>query len=236
MTQGTLFGLGVGPGDPELLTLKAARVLAGVSVVLAAASPKNDASRALEIAAPHLPAEAEVLRLDFPMTRDRAALTAAWRENAEKTLEVLDAGRDAAFLTLGDPMTYSTFGYLLRTLGELGPLPRVEIVPGITSYQAAAARIARPLVEAEESLLVIPGVCSAEKLEKLLACADNAVILKAYRNLPEIRAALDRLDLTRSSMFVSRLGLPGELICEDLADAPETPHYFSLILVRKEKA
>ncbi|WP_449242508.1 precorrin-2 C(20)-methyltransferase [Desulfovibrio sp.] len=235
MKQGTLYGLGIGPGDPELMTLKAVRLLNRVDVVLGAASPKNDASRALEIAAPHLPTSAEILRLDFPMTRDRAVQQAAWRTNAEKTRAVLDSGRDAAFLTLGDPLTYSTFGYLLRTLAETGPMPPVEIVPGITSYQAAAARVARPLMEAEESLIVIPGVCSAEKLEKLLSCADNAVILKAYRNLPEIRETLSRLDLAGSSVFVSRVGLPGELVHEDLDDAPDSPHYFSLILVRKQK-
>lgn len=230
---GTLFGIGVGPGDPELLTLKAARILSRVPVILAAASPKNDGSQALAIAAPHLCPRVEVLRLDFPMTRDKNKLQAAWLDNARRTAEVLATGRDAAFLTLGDPLTYSTFGYLLRTLAGLGPLPPVEVVPGITSYQAAAARTGRVLVEGEEGLLVLPGVCSAEKLEEQLKTADSAVILKAYRNFPEIRATLKRLDLAGSSVFVSRLGLDGETVCGDLDAAPDKPHYFSLILVRK---
>lgn len=230
---GTLYGIGVGPGDPDLITLKAVKVLGQVDIVFAAASTKNHHSLAMDIARPHVPESTPVELLRFPMTRDKSETRRAWTANARRIVGELEAGRDAAFLTLGDSLTYSTFGYLMAFVKARAPHFRVLPVPGITSYQAAAARVAQPLVEAEESLLVIPGVCSAEKLEKLLACADNAVILKAYRNLQEIRETLSRLDLAGSSVFVSRVGLPGELVHENLDDAPDDPHYFSLILVRK---
>lgn len=132
--SGILYAVGVGPGAPDLLTLRAARILGSVDVILAAASPRNDYSAALDTARPHLRPDARVLRLEFPMTRDRQVLARAWRAAAETTLAVLAGGESAAFLTIGDPLIYSTFGYLLRTVRGLEPATAVEIVPGITSF------------------------------------------------------------------------------------------------------
>jgi precorrin-2/cobalt-factor-2 C20-methyltransferase len=229
----TLYGIGVGPGDPELLTLKAVKVLQQADVILAAASPKNDESLALSIAAPHLREGAEILRLDFPMTRDQEVLSAAWRKNAQTVATVLAQGKSAAFLTLGDPLTYSTFGYLLKTLnGLLAEIP-VEIIPGITSYQAAAAKTGRVLVESGENLAVVSGVAGEDELRRALSGARSAVILKAYKNLPVIRKVLTELGLTDHSVFVTRLGLDDEEVITDLNHVPEKPSYFSLILVRQ---
>jgi len=232
---GTLYGIGVGPGDPELLTLKAVKTLAKVDVVFAAASSKNESSLALSIASPHLREGVETLRLDFPMTRDQAVLDAAWRANADVVAARLAQGKSAAFLTLGDPLTYSTFGYLLRTLnGLLEEIP-VAVIPGITSYQAAAARTGRVLVESGESLAVLSGVAGEDELVRTLAACDSAVIMKAYKNMPAIRRALLRLDLADSAVFVTRLGLEDEAVITNLDAVPEKPSYFSLLLVRREK-
>jgi precorrin-2/cobalt-factor-2 C20-methyltransferase len=124
------------------------------------------------------------------MTRDRSRLEAAWENNAAKTAGLLRSGRSAAFLTLGDPMTYSTFGYLMRTLRAMDASLPVEVVPGIASYQEAAARTRTVLCEGEENLLLMSGINNAGRLRQLLGIADSAVILKAYRNLPAIRGAL----------------------------------------------
>lgn len=230
---GTLYGIGVGPGDPDLVTLKAVKILQQVDVVFAAASTKNEASLALSIASPHLRAGAQVVRLDFPMTRDQAVLDKAWRKNADTVAELLGQGKSAAFLTLGDPLTYSTFGYLLRTLnGLLAEIP-VQVVPGVTSYQAAAAHTGRVLVESGENLAVVSGVASEEELERVLSTASSAVILKAYKNMPAIRRVLERLGLASSAVFVTRLGHEGEAVYQGLRAAPEKPSYFSLILVRR---
>jgi len=230
---GTLYGIGVGPGDPDLITLKAVKTLQKVDVVLAAASTRNEASLALSIAQLHLRQGAEVVRLDFPMTRDETVLAKAWRANADTVEGILAAGKSAAFLTLGDPLTYSTFGYLLRTLnGLLAEIP-VEVIPGITSYQAAAAHTGRVLVESGESLAVVSGVAGEEELTRVLSSAQCAVILKAYKNMPVIRRVLERLGLADSSVFVTRLGLEDEEVITSLDNVPEKPSYFSLILVRR---
>lgn len=231
--NGKLYGIGVGPGAADLLTLRAVHVLGEVDVILAAASPRNDYSTALQTAMPHVNPDAEILRLEFPMTRDRGTLEDAWNVAARRTAEVLRSGRSAAFLTIGDPLVYSTFGYLMRTLNALAPELEVEVVPGITSFQAAAARTRTVLCEGHETLLILPGINDAEGLEQGLAFADNSVILKAYKNFPAIRAALDGAGCLDSAVFASRVYLDGELISREVAELPETPPYLSLVLARK---
>jgi precorrin-2/cobalt-factor-2 C20-methyltransferase len=232
-TLGTLYGIGVGPGDPELMTLKAARILGQVDTIFAAASPKNDDSIAMAAATPHVKPGATIQRLDFPMTHDAALLRQAWETNADIVLTHLQSGSSAAFLTLGDPLTYSTFGYLLTTLRQSAPEIPVEIVPGISSPQAAAALSGRILTESRESLLILPGLHSAEELKQALSQADNVVILKAYRNFPAIREALRGEE--RDVLLASQVGLDGERMITDLDSLEEIPAYMSLILVTRRR-
>ncbi len=233
---GTLYGIGVGPGDAELITLKAVRILGVVDVVFAAASTKNDFSNARDIAAPHLRQECEVVNLGFPMTRDEQALHQAWRVNADTVAAALREGRNAAFLTLGDPMLYSTFGYLLQALEDLAPELPVEIIPGITSFQAAAAASRTVLVESGESLVLTSGQSDAERFGRLCRDAENAVVLKAYKNYPQLVEMLRENGPYSKTMFCSRIGMQGERICSDLDAINETPHYFSLVMVKKNGA
>lgn len=234
--SGILYGVGVGPGAPDLLTLRAVRVLGEVDVILAAASPRNDFSAALDTARPHLRPDVRVERLEFPMTRDKAVLREAWRVAAQTTREVLESGQSAAFLTIGDPLVYSTFGYLMRTLGECAPHLRVEVVPGITSFQAAAARTRTVLCENGETLRIIPGINSKQSLEESLQESDTAVILKAYRNLPAIAEALDATQRLDSCLLASHVEQPAESVRQGLGGLEGTPPYMSLILSRKPKA
>lgn len=234
-TAGTLYGIGVGPGDPELITLKAAKILGNVDVIFAAASTKNDYSTALHIAAPHMRTDVETIMLGFPMTHDKQALASAWQANAETVAAVLDSGKNGAFLTLGDPLIYSTFGYLMRTLAVLRPEANVEIIPGITSYQASAARTRTILCESGENLLLLSGVRDMDSLRTMLQQADNSVILKTYRNFSEIKKVLGESGKNGETVFVSRLGMEGETIVRNIAEAPENPHYFSHLLIPKAK-
>ncbi|MBW2303831.1 MAG: precorrin-2 C(20)-methyltransferase [Deltaproteobacteria bacterium] len=235
MKTGTFYGIGVGPGDPELVTMKAVRILRKVDVVFAASSTKNEGSLAAEIVSRYLKKDIPVRLLGFPMTRRRETLKEAWRENGRRLLDVLLAGKDAAFVTLGDPTTYSTFGYTAGAIREAAPEIPIVVIPGITSYQAATAATCRSLAEAEESFTVVSGALGADRLKEVIHTTDNVVILKVYRNFREIREALEELGLTSGSILVSRCGLEGEEIVYDLRKYPDkTPPYLSLILVRKK--
>ena len=231
---GKLYGIGVGPGDPDLLTLKAVNVLQRVSVVFTAASSKNDYSLALEIARPHIPPEAQIRSLAFPMTRDETAKREAWVANADRVADYLRQGHDAAFLTLGDSLTFSTFGYLLRQIKERYPEIAVETVPGITSYQASAAALNMPLVEGEESLLVLSGAEGGDRLREHSHKPDNVVFMKAYRNVPSICEALDEAGMLRHAAGVVSCSQPGEELIRDVtALLDRDPNYWTLIIAKK---
>ena len=235
---GILYGVGVGPGDPELITLKAVKAIEAAAVVFAAGSSKNEHSLALDIARPYLRPGTPVERLSFPMTDDEAVKEAAWQDNARRVWAVVSEGRHAAFLTLGDPMTYSTFIYLWRTFRRVypqAPPETVQVVPGVTSYAAAAAAARTPLAEGEESLLVVSGAAGGGRLAAHADLAENIVVLKTYRRFGEIREELGRLGLMGAAVMASQVGLPGQRLEPDLArlDATEKPSYFSLIIAKK---
>jgi precorrin-2/cobalt-factor-2 C20-methyltransferase len=234
--QGTLYGIGVGPGDPELMTIKAVNILRTVDVVFTASSTKNDFSLAVDIARPYLPEKVDVRTLSFPMTKDKAVMKKAWQENSQMIVELLRNGLDAAFLTLGDPMTYSTFGYILQEIQLSDPDVAIVTIPGITSYQAAAARMNVPLVEAEESLLLTSGAYGGQNIRKLSDCAENVVLLKAYKNVKDITRALEESDMLRNSRAIKKCGREGEEIITDLSKLSESePDYWTLILAKQEK-
>jgi len=231
---GTLYGLGVGPGDPGLLTLRALEILRRVPVIFAACSSKNDYSLALGVVSPHLPPETKVVQLPFPMTRDEEERSAAWGENAERILEVVKAGLDAAFITIGDPLTYSTFGYMIRTLSRMEPGIRIVTVPGITAFQAAAARLNMLLAEDQEAVALVSGVSSLKKVKEASDWADTTVILKPYRRFNEILGALENGAPRPRLTLVSRVGLEGEKVEEDAWKLRgQRIDYLSLLLVKK---
>jgi precorrin-2/cobalt-factor-2 C20-methyltransferase len=231
---GTLYGIGVGPGDPDLITLKALRVLQRVPHLFASCSTKNSYSLAMDIVRPHLNG-AGLECLPFPMTKDPQVLQEAWEKNAARVLEVLNSGADAAFVTLGDPLTYSTFGYLLKTLKRLKPELRVVTIPGVTSYSAAAALTHIPLTEGEESFVVVSGAQGAARLREVVDQSDNIVMLKTYRNFEEIYQALEELDLLDRAVCVSRCGLDGETVVENLRELKGQPlPYLSMIIIKKK--
>ena len=236
MTQktGILYGIGVGPGDPDLLTIKAAKILNQVDLVFAAASTKNDHSLAVNIAREHIPDSATVIRLKFPMTRDKTETRKAWSTHAQTIIAELEKGKNAVFLTLGDSMTYSTYGYILKHVKTLAPHLEVQTVPGITSYQAAAARLNTPLVEGEESLMVVSGATGGHRLRELCGKPENVVFLKAYRNVTDIKAAIDESGKYSSCVGVKSCGHPDEEIVKDIEELSQRePDYWTLILTKQ---
>jgi precorrin-2/cobalt-factor-2 C20-methyltransferase len=232
---GTFYGIGVGPGDPDLITLKAIKVLGQVDIVFAAASTKNHHSLAMDIARPHIPAATAVELLHFPMTRNKAETHRAWSGNAERIIAELEAGRNAAFLTLGDSLTYSTFGYLLKYVKAKAPHLEVLPVPGITSYQAAACRLSTPLVEGEGTLMVVSGATGGDHLRALSQKPDTVVFLKAYRNLPDICSALEASGVYSYCVGVKNCGHASEQIFADMEQlCRQTPDYWTLVIAKKK--
>jgi precorrin-2/cobalt-factor-2 C20-methyltransferase len=231
---GTLYGIGVGPGDPELITLKALKVLERAPHIFASASSKNTYSLALNIVRSHLNG-AGIEHLPFPMTRETEVLKEAWEKNARRVLAVLAGGSDAAFITLGDPLTYSTFGYLLKTIKRLEPGVRVVTIPGITSYHAAAALTHTPLSEGEESFFVVSGALGGARLREVIDKTDNIVLLKTYRHYDDILATLEESGLLDRAVCISRCGLDGETVVEDLRSLKGRPvPYLSMIIIKKK--
>ena len=230
---GVLYGVGVGPGDPELITVKAIRILERVNKIFAASSTKNDYSLAQQIVQSNLN-NVEFEHMAFPMTRDETILRDSWERNAARVLEVLKSGQDAAFVTLGDPLTYSTFSYVLRTIKEAAPETRIVTVPGITSYQAAAALANTPLAEGQESLHVISGVEGGDKLRTIIEASENIVMIKTYRNFEDIYAALEELNLLESAVYIGRCGLDGQILVDDIRTIKgENTPYLSLVIIKK---
>lgn len=223
---GTLHLVGVGPGDPELLTLKAVRLLSSVPVV-AYPTTGEDAALALEIAAPHLNPAAERLPVSIPMAVERAPAQAAYDGAATAILAHLRAGRDVAWLCEGDPLFYGSAMYLVARVGPHAP---VAIVPGITSLTAAAAVAGRPLAARNEMLKVLPAPLDDATLRAELAATPVAAIIKVGRHFDRIRALLNETGHADGAVVVEHATTSRQRITR-LADfAHDERPYFSTIL------
>jgi precorrin-2/cobalt-factor-2 C20-methyltransferase len=226
---GRLYGLGVGPGDPELVTLKAARILAGVPVVAYPQSGDGD-SMARRIAAGLIPEDAELLPIVLPMASDRAPGRAAYDAAARAIAARLDDGRDVAVLCEGDPFFYGSFMYLHERLhGRYA----IEVVPGVSSLTAAAAAIGRPLAARNDILAVIPAPVDVARLRAEIAAADAVAILKIGRHFDTVRTVLRELGLVDHAVLVTAASGEHQDI-SPLADLPDGPKpYFSIVLLYK---
>lgn len=224
----TLYGIGLGPGDPELITLKALRILQRVAVV-AYPAPEHGESLARRIAAPHLPGGQREIAIRMPLTLDRFPARAVYDQAVTALEAELDAGRDVAVLCLGDPLLYGSFMYLLARLDRARA---VTIVPGITSIAAAAARVAMPLAARDDSFAVLSAGLDDATLERHLRAVDGAAILKLGRHFTRVRALLQRLG-RGDARYVAHVGMADENEAAlDQVDAATVP-YFALILTHR---
>ena len=231
LTWGKFYGVGVGPGDPRLLTLQAVDVLQSVDLVAIPKSKLDRESVAWDIAKIHCPANVRLVELEMPMTADQQVLAKAWQDGAQTLLNELKQGKSVAFITLGDPSLYSTYSYLLNILQNDLPPECIITVPGITAMSAAAAKINLPLATGDEPLLILP---STDDVGEFLNFP-NVVLMKVSRRLPEILTLLEERE--RKAVLLTRLGQAGEKIRwepkpEDFKS--EKIDYLSLLLVKKD--
>lgn len=229
MGRGTLYGVGVGPGDPKLMTIRAGEVIREADVL---AFPVNGSgeSRARAIAAPIIDGHAEELPVHLPMKVEREPARVVYDAAAGQIAAHLENGRNVAWLCVGDPMFYGSFMYVAARLGDTH---RVEIVPGVTSLSACAAQAHIPLAGRNDILSVIPATAGKKALRKALKRADSAVIVKVGRHFETVRNVLRELDLENDATILEGATTGNETMLR-LPDVPEGDQsYFSTILVRR---
>jgi precorrin-2/cobalt-factor-2 C20-methyltransferase len=234
MKLGTFYGIGVGPGDPELITVKGATLLKQCRHVFVPKARIASDSVALTIAKNYLGASAQIHERIFPMTHDAEELAQRWLESAEAVAAILETGEDACFLTIGDPLVYSTYIYLLRALRSRLPELNAVTIPGITSFCAAAALTSFPLGEKKELITVVPTSDDLTHVRDALQRGGTVILMKIAERLAEIVAILTETGLIDQAVFVSRAGQEGQRVETNLRNlnlAEARTGYLSLILV-----
>lgn len=230
---GTLYGIGAGPGDPDLLTVKGLKILQSVPVVAFPAGIQGRLGVAQQIVAGWLNPDQTQLPLHFPYVQDDSVLQQAWIAAAETVWTCLASGQDVAFVSEGDVSFYSTFTYLEQTLRRLHPEAMVQTIPGISSPMAAAAALGIPLTTRADRLIVLPALYVVSELETAIATADVVVLMKVGSVYREVWSVLERHHLLARSFIVERATLPNQVIYRDLSDRPTLElHYFSLLIVQ----
>ena len=225
MEKGKLYGIGVGPGDPELLTLKAVRLLKEADVI---GVPDKGAGEktALNIVKDFVD-ESKVCYFPTPMIRDKALLQKNYEEQANKICEFLDAGKTVVFITLGDPTVYSTYYYVHEIVAQRGY--EAILVPGVPSFCAVAARVGTSLCERSDRLLIVP---ASSSVEDALEVKSNKVFMKAGSSILELQEQLRKAGKLDSAFAVENCGMENEHVYRKFSDMTEPSGYFSIVIVK----
>lgn len=227
--KGTLYGVGVGPGDPELMTLKAVRLIReNMIIAVPGADPKETVAYKIAVQAVPELAEKELLPIYMPMTHDPEELEKNHAKGAQTLEEILDKGKNIVFLTLGDPCVYSTFSYLQKRVEKDGY--HTELVSGITSFCAAAARLNIPLSEWNEQLHVVPAV---HRLDSTLNESGNYILMKSGKKMNQVKEILAQSG--RDVLMVENCGMENEHIYRSVEEIPDDAGYYSLIIAKEAK-
>lgn len=231
-----LIAVGVGPGDPELLTLKAVRLIRAADVVVTPIGDRSDSSIAQGIIRELVdPERQQLLTQIYPMKKDPAEMEASWQASAAQVAALVRSGKTVVFITIGDPLLYSTFLYVHRILQADYPDVAIELVPGISSIFAAAAAAGVPLGLAADRIAVLPATFEEENLRRTLQEFDTVVLMKVARVFDRVRTLVR--ELGARAVYVRRVGLAGEAVLHDLeAVREEELDYLSLVIVRRAKA
>lgn len=232
--SGTLYGVSVGTGDPELITVKGLRILQSSQLVAFPARIGDRSGIAEKIIAGWLQPHQQTLSLEFPYVQDSQVLQAAWHEAALKVRHYLEQGIDVAFACLGDVSFYSTFTYLAQTLQQLNPETNIETVPGVCSPMAIASVLGVPLTVNQQRLVVLPALYSVQELETALNWAEVVVLLKVSSVYQQVWQILEQKNLLDSSWIVEKATFPEQKIYRNLSNYPRLNlSYFSIMLISR---
>lgn len=229
MKKGKFYGIGVGVGDPENITVKATKKLHEVDVIVLPEAKSGEGSTAFNIVKEYLKPGVEQMFLEFPMIKDVEARKVFRKNNADKVSAELEKGKNVAFLTIGDPMTYSTYTYVLEHIADD---VEVETIAGITSFNSIAARLNVPLMIGDEDLKVV-SVNRKTDIYKEIENNDNLVLMKISRNFEKIKKAIIETGNKENAVIVSDCGKDNEVIYWDIESVEEVPYFSTMILKKK---
>lgn len=229
MTKGILYGIGVGPGDPELLTLKAVRLMREADVI-AVPDKGSGKKTALNIVAEHVEGK-ELMFCPTPMVREASVLNAAYDDIADRLAMLLDEGKNIVFITLGDPTVYSTYVYIHQRILARGY--EAQLIPGVTSFCAVAARLNIPLCERSERLMIVPA--SHKDIDDCLAVDANYVFMKAGSEINALKDKLTEHGIIDGASMIENCGMEGERVFKNFADMPEGSGYFSVVIAKNKE-
>ena len=230
--NGKAYIIGTGPGDSTLVTIKAVNTIKMLDILYTPEPKKGGDSLALSIVKEYVPDTVEIKQRHFPMNNDSVEKMASWDAIAAEIKDDVKAGKEVGFITLGDPMIYSTYVYIMeRLMDEI----EVETIPGISSFSNIASNQNFPLVMDTDPLMVIPCTMEEEKIDAALQTYDCFVLMKVYKNFKEIVQKLEKYDLIDSAILVSNSSQEREVVYKDLRDVhlQEKISYFSTILVNR---
>lgn len=231
---GTLYGLGVGPGDPELITVKAFRVIQESPVIAYPRKRKGSKSYAHRIAEVYIrPEEKEMLGLVFPMTKDQAILDREWNETVDKVWGKLNEGKDVAFVTEGDPLLYSTFIHMMKLMQKLHPEVEVKTVPGISSFNGSASRLGIALADGDDHVAIVPARDDYDAMKKAIEDHDAVVFIKVAKVIDLMITVLKDLDLLDKASVVTKVTSDEEVIWNMSELEGVELEYLTLMVVRK---
>ncbi|MGE7591729.1 precorrin-2 C(20)-methyltransferase [Peribacillus frigoritolerans] len=231
---GTLYGLGVGPGDPELITVKAFRVIQESPVIAYPKKRKGSKSYAHRIVEVYIrPEEKEMLGLVFPMTKDQAILDREWNGTVEKVWQKLNEGKDVAFVTEGDPLLYSTFIHMMKLMQELHPEVEIKTVPGISSFNGSASRLGIALADGDDHVAIVPARDDYEAMKKAIKDHDAVVFIKVAKVIDLMISVLKDLDLLEKASVVTKVTSDEEVIWKVSELEGLELEYLTLMVVRK---
>jgi len=232
---GRLYGVGVGPGDPELLTLRAYNLLSRIPIIFIPLKDEKSNSYARSVIKNLVKeSEGKVIGVVLPMLRDKEQLTDYWLKAAESIWQYINKGQDCAFINIGDPLLYGTFIHILETLKKSHPEIEVEVIPGISSISAAAARTVVPLASNDERIAIISGNRADKVIREALDNFDTVVFIKMNKVFDRLLAILEELNLIEKCVYVKRCTTQDEEIIRDISKLKgKKVDYFSLLIVRK---
>lgn len=237
LIKGKLYGVGIGPGDPKLLTLKAKEALEEADIIFVPKGSDEGISVARGIIEQVIEAKKTYIELTFPMTKDKDILKKYWRKAAQRIAGEIKKGKQAAFVTLGDPFIYSTYIYLLKILKQDFPDIKVETIPGISAFNAAASRAGFSLLEGKEKMAVLPVTETLDGIEEALEDFDTVVLMKVGAKLQKVISLLKQKGLTQNAVLISRVGHQNEKIVRKIASIKDKElGYLSVILVKTSRS